>query len=55
MYSLIKPPKGANCEGGENVKNLLNVEDPLEAMEKERQEELDELLDEIVGHGKFCL
>lgn len=53
MYSLIKPPKGSNVAGVDNVRALINAEDHIAAAEKERKDLVEEILDEIVTYGNF--
>ena len=52
IYSLVKPPRNSNVTGGENLKNLLAVDEALVGCENERKDEINELLDEIVTNGE---
>lgn len=53
MYSLVSPVKGSNVSGVENILSLLSTEDKVGAEIKERKQEYEEMIDEILLYGKL--
>ncbi|KAE8743485.1 hypothetical protein FOCC_FOCC010908 [Frankliniella occidentalis] len=51
VYSLISPAKKSNVSGVENVKALMDATDDVGREQQERQQEFDQLLDEILEFG----
>lgn len=52
MYSLVSPPKGSNVQGVGNVEALLNSKDQVAEDLQKRQDEFDDILDQILELGE---
>jgi len=53
LYSLVKPPKGSNVSGVDNLINLINAEDVAgAAAQRDHQEQLAQKINDIVENGK---